>query len=326
MKKCFIQYKPSLVINSIIFFTKYIVTIEKKKEKKMPCCNENKIQKKRKNQYNEQGVIDGYENMNTHDSTIEGLDNIGDSIKNAFEKPFNKMKDGINKFANDVKSAFERIPAEAQKLLKKDPLNGIVGKMIDFGDKIDKAFTEVPRRFNKFGKAFRDIFEGVGLEIKGVFDGLGDGFDDIGILLKYFGIFLQTYVECGVKYIRNFTSCVFYYIIDAILRMLYLPVSFSLWLLKSYANKDLYRTEALFWTYMWKLNDFIYSLAKFNILKWPKSVRDLCYNCDRLKVAALKREAEYVDYDFRHGIANKLQAGKDKINQAKDEFLQVFSP
>uniref|UniRef100_A0A6C0DUG8 Uncharacterized protein n=1 Tax=viral metagenome TaxID=1070528 RepID=A0A6C0DUG8_9ZZZZ len=294
----------------------------------MPCCKGKNIQVNESKTYDDSGIINIYENMENldEDKIIEGLDSIGDSIKNAFERPFNQMKDGINKFADDTKNAMNKIPEAAKDLLKKDPLNGMVNKLTDFGDKVKTAFEEIPRRFNLFGKAFKKIFEGIDMEIVGIFKGIGQGFDDIGILFKYFGILIETYLACGVKYIKNLSSCIIYYLIDALLKFVYLPITIALWVVKSFTGKDLYYIENAFWGYMWKINGFVYSFAKFNILKWPKSVRDLCYNCKRLKVSALKREAGIVDYDFRHGIADRMQAGKDKLKSARDDFLNVFSP
>lgn len=270
-------------------------------------------------------IIDGYENLdNEHEKTIEGLDNIGDSIKNAFEKPFNKMKDGINKFANDTKNAMDKIPEAAKNLLKKDPLNAMTNKLTDFANKVKTAFEVIPNKFFMFGRAFRKIFQGIRQELEGMVKGIGQGFSDIVVLLQYFGIFMETYLDCGVKYIKNFSSCIWYYIIDAILRFVYLPVTLSLWLAKS-MGYDLYYIETIFWNYMWKINEYIYAYAHFNLLKWPVSVRNQCYNCKRLKVAALNREAKLVKDDFTKGIAADMQAGKDTLNDAKNDFINVFS-
>lgn len=293
----------------------------------MPCCKEKNIRIPKKKTYDEQGIINIYENLEDHqEKIVEGIDmpSLGD-IKDQFEKPFNQMKDGINKFADDTKDAFNKIPGLVKDLLKKDPLNGMINALEDFGKKAKTAFEEIPRRFTNFGKSFKKIFDGLGQEIVGIFQGIGQGFDDIGILFKYFGIFIQTYLDCGVKYIRNFSSCVFYYIIDALLKFCYLPITIALWVVKTLAGKDLYYIEDIFWKYMWKLNGYIYSFAKFNILKWPESVRDQCYNCKRLKVSAMQRIAGEVNDDFKYGIADKMRAGQDKMNDGASDFLGVFS-
>jgi hypothetical protein len=290
----------------------------------MPCCKEKNIQINEEKTYDDDGIIKIYENLENHEGKIiEGLPSLGD-IKDQFEKPFNKMKDGINKMGNEIKDKFEEIPRLAREALKKDPLNGIVGSIIDFGEKINKAFTEIPRRFSMFGQSFDQIFSGIGELFDGLFNGIGYGFKDIGTLFNFFGIFMKTYLECGVRYIENLPSCIIYYLIDALLRLCYLPITIALWVVKSFTGKDMYYIEDIFWGYMWKLNGYIYSFAKFNILKWPKSIRDQCYNCKRLKVSAMERIANQIDYDFNTGIKDEMNKGVNTIKGAANNFNNVF--
>jgi hypothetical protein len=290
----------------------------------MPCCKEKNIQINQEKVYDDEGIIHIYENLDDHQGKIiEG--NIADDIR----KPFNKMTDGINKFAKDTKDAFEKIPKMAQDLLKKDPLNKMTNSLEDFGKKAKAAFEEIPKRFRMFGNAFRKSFRGLGITIDGLFSGIKHGFDDIGFLFKYFGIFIQTYIDCGVHYIRNFTSCIFYYIADAIFKALYMPFTLTIWLVNNFAGekigKQLREVENTFWSYMWKVDEYMYSFAKFHILKWPRNIRDQCYNCKRLKVSAMKRVATTVKDDFEHGIKDEMTRGVDVMKQAGDDFLGVFT-
>lgn len=230
------------------------------------------------------------------ESFQEGLD-IGKEIKNAFEKPAKEL-------GNKMKGPFDQIG--------------------DIFDKIRKAFVDIPKRFNRIGSGFKGVFEGIGMEVDGTIRGVKRGFDDIGILLNYVFELVRTYLYCGVKFLKNLHNCIIYYMIDTVLSIMYLPVSFSLWALKFFTGRDLYGMEKKAWGAIYWLNDYIYGVAGFNIAKWPKNVRELCYNCKRLKISAVDNKATEVNKDFNERIANDLTAGIKRINKGGDEFMRAF--
>lgn len=242
------------------------------------------------------------------ESFQEGLDDIGKQIKNAFERPVreigDKMRGGFDQIGNSMKGPF--------------------GQIGDIFDKIRRAFVDIPKRFNRIGSGFKGVFEGIGMEVDGTFRGVKRGFDDIGTLLNYSFELVRTYLFCGVKFLQNLHHCIFYYMIDMVLSIMYIPVSFSLWALKFFTGRDLYGLEKQAWNALYWLNDYIYGVAGFNIAKWPKNVRNLCYNCKRLKLSAIDNKANEVNKDFNGRIANDLTAGIKRISEGGNEFMRAF--
>jgi hypothetical protein len=219
----------------------------------------------------------------------EGLD-IGKEIRKVFEKPFKELRKQIEK---------------------------------PFKPMID-AFKEFPKRFTLIGRGFKNIFEGIGDQFKYLGIGIGRGIEDIGLLIAYSSVFVFSYVICGVKYISNLPNCIFYYVVDALIQILYLPIRITLWILASFLRINLYPTEKKLWEYAQWVDSKIYTVAGFNLLRWPKNIRDQCYNCKRLKTSVLKNKAKEVDYDFKVGIPKLIKKGTDRIMKGGNEMKRAF--
>jgi len=239
------------------------------------------------------------------------LSEIGDKLAGPFKKVGNQFEEVGNKMRDGINSAIDTVK------------NKVLGPLEDIFDKVGKAFLEVPRRFFMFGSAFRHIFDGIGEEVTGLFDGIGNGFIDIAELFEYTGIFMFMYVSCGVKFIGNLHKCIFYYFVEAIGQMTYLPFRIILWLLKQF-GADLYSTEKYIWDNLEWLDGNFFRLTSIHFMHFSLSVRDDCYNCRRMKQSTLSRKASDIDYDFRVGIKEKLNKGTDTLRRAGDEFKGAF--
>lgn len=252
----------------------------------MTCCKKNH---KKKHRYDEDGII-------LHDDESEMVEGLSFKI---FDTRI------------DIPS-----PDEIRDKLAQ-PFNEI-------GDKITGPFNGIKQKFEDIGNGLRDIFDGIGDIFNSIFQGIGDGFNDIGLLFRYFGIFLQTHLYCGIKFIRNFTHCAIYYIIDAFLRTLYLPFTIAFWVSKNIFKLDMSYVEDEIWDNLWKIDGYVFSTFSVHILMWPLNVRNDCYNCTRMKVSAMKRVAEEIDQDFRN-IGKGIKNAKGKIKQGGDEIKSVFT-
>jgi hypothetical protein len=111
---------------------------------------------------------------------------------------------------------------------------------------------------------------------------------------------------------------------DAFIQILYLPIRITLWFLYSFLRINLYPTEKKIWGYAEWIDSKIYSSVGFNIMRWPKNIRDQCYNCKRLKTSVLLRKAKEIDYDFKVGIPKLIKKGTDKIKKGAKELRQFF--
>lgn len=192
---------------------------------------------------------------------------------------------------------------------------GPLKPMIDF-------FKKLPKRINTINSGFKDIFYGIGDEFKYLGIGTARGFEDIGLLIAYASQFVFSYTMCGVKYISNIPNCILYYTVDAFLSILYLPIRISLWILYL-LGINLYPTQNKLWKYVEKINGYIYGVFGFNIIRWPKNIRDECYNCKRLKTSVLLKKAKDIDYDFKVNIPKILMKGVDRIKRGGDKIINV---
>jgi hypothetical protein len=247
------------------------------------------------------------------------------SYKNFMEKK-EGFKEGIDwpkipspqEIGDRMRADFDRIGDKAREVGDK-----MKGGFNEIGDKIGGVFKDIIERFKKIGYGFDNIFKGIGDEFVGLGEGLRLGFDDIGSLFEYTGEFLLTYTMCGVKFVSNIASCFFYYMVDTILQIFYLPVRIFLFILW-FIYPGVYKIETLFWKQVHKLDNLNYKYTHIYFTRWPKEIRDLCYNCKRLKVQVLKRKAQDVDDDFNIKMPQLLKKGVDRMKKGGDELLGAF--
>jgi hypothetical protein len=157
-----------------------------------------------------------------------------------------------------------------------------------------------------------------------IYNHLFGGFEDIGLLMAYATQFVFSYVICGVKYISNLPNCILYYITDALIQMLYLPIRITLWFLYSFLKINLYPTEKKIWGYAQWIDSKIYGSVGFNFLRWPKNIRDQCYNCKRLKTKTVLNKAKEIDYNFKVEIPRMIKKGTDRIKKGGDQIKKAF--
>ncbi len=138
------------------------------------------------------------------------------------------------------------------------------------------------------GEGLFQIFEGVGQEFiefpQGAFIGALSG----AKLAHSVGVFGISTFFCGLQMMENFTSCIFYYILE-------------------------------------KLDRFTIDQFGFHIIHFPKSIRDKCYNCRRLKPRAFVRKTgEFVD-DLTNDVIPLTTGGFVKMLGGFEKIINAFS-
>lgn len=258
---------------------------------------------------------------------VPDIDQIRDDIKNSIVGP---LTNGINNnIINPVNS------------LIKDSVNvfvGLINNMVDglqngvngFFSVLDKVvgfINNTAARFIKMGQGMNNIFTGLFVtETNGLGEGLRLGFNNIGELLKWSGEFIFSYITCGVQYIQNLHRCLFFYFIDTVGQIMYLPIRILLWFMKTFLFRDMYSMETMVWDTLEKVDSYIYQYVGVHISHYPKNIRDLCYNCKRMKVDALKDKVNQINYGFSTKMPNLLQAGVKQMRQGGDDFAGAFDP
>jgi len=241
-----------------------------------------------------------------------GVTNVIHKIEGVADTVVNEVKDGVNSAISNVENVakdvsdkveggFEEAIKRAEKIGEtlKDDLEtvgyGIFDELkVAFGpfQKLLNVFEDIGDGFVKIGHGIEHFFEAVGEDIVGtVFD--------ISEFVQYLAVFLFTTFMCLIRNAGNLTTCIFYYIWDAFLQLCYLPVRIVLFLLYFILPK-VYDWEAQFWNYMDILDRFWYKYFQFHIIHYPKSVRDKCYNCKRLKASVFAGKVIGYSQDVFH--------------------------
>jgi hypothetical protein len=232
-----------------------------------------------------------------------------------FTKPFREMGDKAQEGINKTKEAFEKIGEVFEKV------KGGFEDMNNFFKKIDNFGKRLGSKFTDFGKGFKKSFEGIEHTFLGFNDGISKGFGDIGKLMKYSGIYVITYMECGIKFVSNvFTYCIMFYIADIVFAIWSAVPRLGLYCLYL-CGFNVYYFVDIVWSWVVWVDDLLYSYIKASPLKYTEKVQYDCYTCRRLKEKALKRVANDVNNDFMNVLPGDLKRGVPDFSEARQSFI-----
>jgi len=199
-----------------------------------------------------------------------------------------------------------------------------IKNMIQTFKRIICFLGSVPMRIRNINAGFENIFNGINSEFDAIGKSFNMGFSSINVLGLYIGELISTYVGCGFKFFENFFDCIFYYIVDVILYVLHLPFMIIIWAFKKFSIDFTYIEERAY-NGLKTLNDFLYPIIGFQIIHWPKPVREKCYLCKRLKVDAVKNKANDVGVTFKEKIPKNFGKSRDKFRIGKRQFEEIFA-
>jgi hypothetical protein len=280
--------------------------------------------------------------INTVKTTFEGLIN---DIKKGFDEAMAKVKGFFDSIVAKINSGFDVIKQTFEDLktkidgmindLKKgfnDAMVQVKGFFDDLMKKITAGFAVIEsffkdfvNRMKKMGNALKDIFGGIGTEFTGLGEGLNLGFTNIGVLFKWTGEFVFSYITCGIQYIRNLHRCIFFYVLDTLGYTMYsIFIGIPLWILITFMKIDLYKNMDNLWDKIYEYDAYIYGYTGFHIAHYPKNIRNLCYNCKRMKINALKNKVSEINNDFLVKMPGLLNKGVVEMNRGGDDFLSAF--
>ena len=203
-----------------------------------------------------------------------------------------------------------------------DIIDGI-RNMIQTFKRIICFLGSVPMRIRNINAGFENIFNGINSEFDAIGKSFNMGVSSINVLGLYIGELISTYVGCGFKFFENFFDCIFYYIVDAVLYIIYLPFMIIIWAFKKVSIDFTYLEERAY-NGLKTLNDFLYPIIGFQIIHWPKPVREKCYLCKRLKVDAVKNKANDVGVTFKEKIPQNFGKSRDLFRIGKRQFEEIF--
>jgi hypothetical protein len=243
-----------------------------------------------------------------------------ETVKTGVTDIINKAKVALEGMINDIKKGFDDAIKKITDWFKK------IGEDMKAGfEVVGNFFKDFVVRMQKMGDGLKDIFGGIGTEFTGLGEGLRLGFTNIGILFKWVGEFVFSYITCGVSYIQNLHRCIFFYVLDAVTHMAYTPVRMFMWGISGLTRRnDIYDAEKMIWDKIYQADELIYYYIGFHIAHYPKNVRDLCYNCKRMRVTALKNKVAQINDDFNVKMPLLLQKGVVEMQGGGNKFKGAF--
>lgn len=246
---------------------------------------------------------------------VDFFDEIGNKFK-AIKDFIKSIPDALENVANDVKEEIEKA-LEVLKDVITSPLDGIDEMINDF-QKLICLFETFPDRIANAISGVDLVFQGIGEQFELIAKAAGRGFDETAILSNYSIIFFNSYLKCFMKFLLNMHKCFFFYMVDVVCKFLYLPVRIVMWFTKKLLGFDLYHTEKKIWEGIEYIDSVIFSIFHFHIIHFPKSIRDNCYTCIRLRKEVVGRQGRVVDHTFNVEIPEIINSGiKDNIGLAK---------
>ena len=259
------------------------------------------------------------------DAIEAAIDAVISPIVDAVEsviKVFTDIIDWIASIPDMITDLIDELVEFLEDIL--DALTGLItGIMEGIDDMITNferlicLFQSFPVRARNILQGFNSIFIGIGEQFE-LFIQAGEmGFKETSTYVKLSGIYTYNYIECMFKFLRNSYKCFFYYILDLIGKILYIPFSLLFWLSKNLFGIDLYPLETRLWKSLELINDFVFSIVGFHIIHFPQKVREDCYSCIRLSGNTVKKQGAVVSRTFNKDIPELISGNITKVGIAK---------
>jgi len=250
---------------------------------------------------------------------------IDDAIDDAIDKvmkPFRRwVQNTIRSISNGIVSGFNEITGFFKDLIMK-PIDGI-DKMIADMKEIVCFIKKMPPRVSNIQHGFNNIFNGIGDKFEALGISIGLGYKDTKVLIKYAGEYVLKYIECLLKFIKNFYKCAVFYFMDFVGIVIYLPIRIILWFFDHIMGYSLYEVESKIWKQLDIVNDFIFSIIGFHVLHFPKSIREDCYMCKRLKPSVLQEKSDNLQTTVNKTIPEIMNKSGCRIRRGKRQLDEV---
>lgn len=173
-------------------------------------------------------------------------------------------------------------------------------------------------------KSIVEIISGAGLTFMGTIETLALGLPDIIDGFVTLVQFALSNLVCGLKLLTNFHKCFFYYLIDIVGQLLYLPIRITFWAFNAFLNINMYPIEKQLWDYVEIFDCFMFSYIGFHLTHYPQNVHDDCYNCCRVKTSTLIQKGEKIHEDIMQTAPHLLIPGINLIAQGAQDFMHPF--
>jgi len=155
-----------------------------------------------------------------------------------------------------------------------------------FIKKVGRIFVAIAQ----IGIGMAEIVAGIGRELGEAPVGLYLTWVQVVIFIQTLWVFAITNFSCAMKMMNNASYCIFFYGLDAFGQMLYMIPRLIIFLLDLF-GLPAYKWETSFWEWLEKIDKWLIDNINIHIIHFPKSIRDTCFNCRRLKPTAFVSKA-----------------------------------
>lgn len=185
--------------------------------------------------------------------------------------------------------------------------------VIDFFAKVKKAFEDIPKRAKRFGNAFKYVGDGIKLEFVNLGKSLDLGFNDLFDVVGTLG-------GCSITYLKNFRSCIIWYIFDCIGTTLYAAfVELPVFVILQLSGIKLQPMVDMIHCFINEMDAICYKYTCFHFIHFPDWVIRDCYSCH------FQDKVDKLAKDWTKTIPDLLNEPAKKFAQAKSNFEASFS-
>lgn len=257
------------------------------------------------------------------------FNSIGNQITNEINKitrSLSAIPNRLNGIMNNIKGGLEKALMAMEKSIMV-PLKGIDVMIQDF-NRIICMFNTFPNRIDNIFAGVDSIFIGIGEQLGLYGKAAGIVFKETSTLVDRSFLLLDTYLQCGLKFLVNFPKCIIFYLLDIIGKLLYLPIILVLWISKFFLGIDLYYIEKDIWKAIENGNAFFFSIFGFHLIHFPKSIREDCYVCIRLRKAVVNRQRKVLIDTVNNKVPDIIDGRDEKqamynIEKGQRHFNEV---
>ena len=178
----------------------------------------------------------------------------------------------------------------------------------------------------QIGEGIYDIFTGVAQEFIEFPQGAFIGAISSAKMAHALGVFGITNFICGLQMIKNATSCAGYYLLQILGKIFYLIPMVVFMILDFVGGKAKLgsQIETKLWDVLEFLDTKIINAGGPHIIYFPKSVRDKCFNCRRLKTSAFVRKTGEFVNDMTEDVIPLTTGGLSKMFGGFEKIMKAF--
>ena len=254
---------------------------------------------------------------------MAGLTNIVNDM-NDFMKFLNTLPDRIDKKFKAIGGMFKAIPDSFDVLN-----NEMKSSWRDLTSAIPDGFNEFVKNFNEGRAEFNLGSAHMNRTMTNAYNGTIDGITEIGghlqLVLDYieeFSVFVGKYIWCGLSKIVSLPYCLFFYLLEVVGYMFYLPILFAIYLIEITLCIDLQPRLKQLWDILYCMDDIFYSMSGYYLLRYSPAVIKLCYQCDLAPLPDFPAEIFVADYEK---MVKSLAPFNDEMKNAMDnEVIPAF--